>query len=77
MADDRHQRRSQREHPRPHRKSGPKPLDPTDPSCELCLALPSKQFAALTARARAEQITVPEVIRRHIYRYLLPDRTTR
>jgi hypothetical protein len=46
------------------RRPGRPPLDEADPSVEMCLTIPSKRYDDLYARARAERVTVPEVIRR-------------
>ena len=46
------------------RRPGRPPLDRTDRSVEMCLTIPSKKYDDLYARAKAERVTVPEVIRR-------------
>jgi hypothetical protein len=48
----------------PRKRCGRKPLDPSDVSVSVNITMPAKMFAALRERARREQITVPEAIRR-------------
>ena len=48
-----------------HRRGRP-PLDSTDPSTKVCLALPSKRYDALYARAASQRVSVPELIRRSL-----------
>lgn len=50
----------------PRRRPGRPPLDPTDPSIEVCLTLPSKRYDDLYARAQRARVTVPELIRRRL-----------
>ena len=51
----------------PKRRGRP-PLDTTDPSTTVCLALPSKRYDALYRQAAAERVSVPELIRRGLDR---------
>ena len=50
------------------RRTGRPPLDPDDPSVEMCVTLPAKQYDALYARARAERVSIPEMMRRILWR---------
>jgi hypothetical protein len=50
----------------PRRRTGRPPLDPNDPSVEMTLSLPSKQYDRLYALARSQRVTVPELVRRVI-----------
>ena len=45
-------------------RPGRPPLDRSDPSVVVSLALPSRTFDLMCKRARVERLTVPEVIRR-------------
>jgi len=48
------------------RTPGRPPLDDDDPSVDVHLRLPSKQYDDTFARAQRERVTVPERIRRDI-----------
>jgi hypothetical protein len=48
------------------RRDGRPPLDPSDPSTKVCIALPSKRYDALYRQAAAARISVPELIRRSL-----------
>lgn len=45
-------------------KPGRPPLDPTDRSVVVTLAMPGRAFDAVYRRAQMERLTVPEIIRR-------------
>lgn len=45
------------------RQPGRPPLDEHDVSAQVSVVLPSKQLAALCAKAQRERLTVPELIR--------------
>jgi hypothetical protein len=49
-------------------------LDPTDPTVEMCLALPAKRYDDLYARAQAARVSVPEFVRRIISIGKIPPR---
>jgi hypothetical protein len=49
-----------REHP------GRPPLDEADPSVSVSISMPSRQFAGYCARAHADDVSVPEIIRRDL-----------
>jgi hypothetical protein len=46
------------------KRTGRPPLDATDPTVEMCLSLPSKRYDELYRQARAERVSVPELVRR-------------
>ena len=46
------------------RRTGRPPLDPHDPTVELCISLPSKRYDDLYRRAGMARVTVPELVRR-------------
>lgn len=46
------------------RPPGRPPLDATDPSVDVHVRLPSKQYDAAYTKALAARLTVPELIRR-------------
>jgi len=48
------------------RRPGRPPLDATDPSTKVCLALPSKRYDRLYRAAADARVTVPELIRRSL-----------
>jgi len=48
------------------RKPGRPPLDPNDPSVEVCVALPAKRYDDLYTRARLERVSIQELIRRSL-----------
>jgi hypothetical protein len=48
------------------RRPGRPPLDATDPSTKVCLALPSKRYDRLYRAAAAARVSVPELIRRSL-----------
>jgi hypothetical protein len=43
---------------------GRPPLDRDDPSAIVCVAMPSRVLELIRKEAHAEQLTVPEIIRR-------------
>lgn len=45
---------------------GRPPLDDNDPSVYVGVSLPSKQFDEYCKRARREDVSVPEIIRRDL-----------
>jgi len=45
------------------KRTGRPSLDP-DGSVEMCLTLPAKRYDELHAQARAERVSVPELVRR-------------
>ena len=45
---------------------GRPPLDADDPSTEVCVTIPSKEYDYLYERSRVERVTVPEIIRRDL-----------
>jgi hypothetical protein len=47
---------------------GRPPLDEDDPSVSVSISLPSKKFAAICKRARREDVSAPEIIRRDLDR---------
>jgi len=49
----------------PRRRGNP-PLDATDPSTKVCVALPSKRYDALYRQAAAARVSVPELIRQSL-----------
>jgi hypothetical protein len=50
-----------------HRRGRP-PLDATDPSTKVCVALPSRRYDLIYKRAASERVSVPEFIRRELIR---------
>ena len=46
------------------KRTGRPPLDAHDPSVNLSISLPSKQFDAYAKRALKEDVSIPEIIRR-------------
>ena len=56
------------------RRMGRPPLDPTSPSVELCVTIPSKQYDALYTKAKAEHVSIPEIIRRVLAQARPPTR---
>jgi hypothetical protein len=50
------------------RRPGRPPLDATDPSTKVCLAIPSKQYDAIYRRAATARVSVPELIRQTLSR---------
>ena len=46
------------------KRLGRPPLDPADPSTNLHLRLPSKQYDAAYTHARAARLSLPEYLRR-------------
>jgi hypothetical protein len=57
-------------------RKGRPPLDAADPSVKVTISLPSKAFDAFCALARRQDMSVPEVIRRALYRHTF-DVTTK
>jgi hypothetical protein len=51
----------------PNRRGRPR-VDPTDRPAEVCLTLPAKQYDVLYTKARAEGVSIPEIIRRELAR---------
>ena len=51
------------------RKPGRPPLDPTDRSVIVSVAIPSRTFDTYYKRASVERLTVPEIIRRDLHNY--------
>lgn len=47
---------------------GRPPLDEDDPSEQICLSVPGKQFDELDARAQRDRVTIQEIIRRDLER---------
>jgi len=47
--------------------SGRPPIDDHDPSEQICLKLPSKQFDALDREAKIARISVQDIIRRELH----------
>ena len=47
-----------------NKRTGRPPLDATDDTVEMCLSLPAKRYDALYAQARAQRVSVPELVRR-------------
>ena len=45
---------------------GHPPLDDDDPSAQICLKLPGKQFDALDREAKIARVSVQELIRRDL-----------
>jgi len=58
-------------------KAGRKPLDANDPSVTICFLLPSREFAALDARAQRDQVSISELIRRELAKEMLAPRPRR
>ena len=56
------------------RKRGRPPLDPGDPSVDVHLMIPGKAYDHAYQLARAQDVTVPEVLRRAIKLPPLPER---
>jgi hypothetical protein len=59
---------------------GRPPLDRSDPICtKICVTFPSKKYDAVYHAARLARCSVPEFIRRAVYRRFpdTPDRPTR
>jgi hypothetical protein len=50
-------------------RPGRPPLDPTDPSVVVSVALPGRRFDRLYRRASLERVSVPEIIRRALFDY--------
>jgi hypothetical protein len=48
------------------RRPGRPPLDPSDPSVDLHVKLPSKAYDDLFAKAQALRVSVPELVRRGV-----------
>jgi hypothetical protein len=49
-------------------RRGRPPLDPNDPSINISISLPSRQFDAYCKRALREGTSLPEAIRRQLAR---------
>jgi len=52
---------------------GRRPIDPTDETTRVCVAMPSKMYAFVKVRAKTAGITVPEQMRRDLNRRFPPD----
>jgi hypothetical protein len=52
----------------PRGKPGRPPLDKDDPSVTVTVSLPSKQYDELYTRAQRADVSIPEIIRRHLRR---------
>ena len=52
------------------RRPGRPPLDPDDPSIKVTISLPAKHFDRYCADARKQDVSVPEAIRRALYKGL-------
>jgi hypothetical protein len=52
------------------RRPGRPPLDPADPSVQVCIRFPAKRYDALYKAASASRTTVPDLIRRTLARVL-------
>jgi hypothetical protein len=50
------------------RKPGRPPLDDRDPSVNVSIKMPSRQYDALFEQAQRERVSLPEVIRRRLRR---------
>jgi hypothetical protein len=50
------------------RRNGRPPLDPNDPSVRVCVAVPSKRYAAMARTAAIGRVSVPELFRRALDR---------
>jgi len=51
--------------PPPRRRGGRPPMDPADPeTVSIQVRVPSRQYDALYARATAQRVTIPELLRR-------------
>ena len=54
------------------RRPGRRPLDPADPSVQICVRVPTKRYDQLYQTATGARVTVPELIRqslRDVIRY--------
>jgi hypothetical protein len=51
-----------------NRRNGRPPLDPADPSVQVCVKVPAKHYDALYRTASAGRVSVPELFRRAIHR---------
>jgi hypothetical protein len=64
-----------------HRRPGRPPLDSTDPSTKVCVALPSRRYDAVYRQAAAARVSVPELIRQSLNQILVypksPERDRR
>jgi hypothetical protein len=50
------------------RRTGRPPLDDHDPSVNVSIKIPSRQYDALFEQAQRERVSLPEMIRRRIRR---------
>jgi hypothetical protein len=48
------------------RSPGRPPLDDHDPSAQICLTVPGKQFDALEREAKLARVSVQDIIRREL-----------
>jgi len=55
-------------------RNGSPPLDRSDPTEKICLAVTGKDYDRLHQAARSARISVPEVIRRALRQHLPPDK---
>lgn len=53
---------------------GRPPVDDDDPSEQICLKLPSRQFDALDREAKIERVSVQDIIRRELERKQRPEK---
>ena len=59
------------------RPVGRPPLDADDPSVPIHVTLPSKQFEELCKRARRQDLSIPEYLRRLIYGNIYTEKKTK
>jgi len=59
------------------RRPGQRPLDPTDPSVQICVSVPSKRYDELYQTAARARMTVPELIRHSLNVMKYPIRRDR
>ena len=52
------------------RRPGRPPIDPTDASVKVTISLPAKHFDRYCADARKQSVSLPELIRRDLYKEL-------
>jgi len=48
------------------KRPGRRPLDPRDPSVQICVSVPSKRYDQLYQTAAGARMTVPELIRQSL-----------
>jgi len=54
------------------RRPGRPPIDPNDPSITVTISLPTKHFDRYCAAARKQSVSLPEAIRRALYKEKQP-----